>query len=274
LYGRRLLVAHSSSAEKLLVQLLIHDTLMTSPFTIPLKSDWTMPALPVEARTRLTASDIGPNDVALLPAGEIALLHESHRVVPDFAAVSDQRGAISMRVPVRPDEIRITPVRLWNATSTAELLARATLHPFYGITPGEFTSTDSAQAQVVVLEGAEALQPPEAGFAEDLVRAWFVLTAQSFVSHILVAPLQFDRNALQPVLQTLTELRTTGHERRKDVRRYVAESTGLDPNLVTEFSLAQRFELNQDDRRSLLMLLQRGNRGSAYPYVWDVTYLE
>ena len=179
-----------------------------------------------------------------------------------------------MRVPVRPDEIRITPVRLWNATSTAELLARATLHPFYGITPGEFTNQDTAQAQVVVLEGAEALQPPEAGLAEDLVRAWFVLTAQSLVSHVLVTPYHFDRVALQPALQTLTELRATGHERRKDVRRSVAETTGLDPNLVTEFFLAQRYELNQEDRRSLLMLLQRGHRGSTFPYVWEIAYLE
>jgi predicted solute-binding protein len=256
------------------VRLLMHDTLATAPLTIPLKSDWIVPALPVETRPSLTASDLATDDIALLPAAEIALLHESHRVVPDIAAVSDQRGAISMRVPVRPDEIRITPVRLWNATSTAELLARATLHPFYGITPGDFTSDDNARAQVIVLEGAEALQPPEAGFAEDLVRAWFVLTAQSFVSHILVAPYHFDRVALQPAMQTLTELRATGHERRKDVRRSVAETTGLDPNLVTEFFLAQHYELNSDDRRSLLMLLQRGHRGSPFPYVWEITYLE
>jgi predicted solute-binding protein len=256
------------------VRLLIHDTLITSPLTLPLMNDWTTPALPVEARQSLIASDLATDDVALLPAAEIALLHESHRVIPDFAAVSDQRGAISMRVPVRPDEIRITPVRLWNATSTAEMLARATLHPFYGITPTEFTRHDTGEAQVVVLEGGEALRPPEAGFAEDLVRAWFVLTAQPFVSHILVASLHFERTALQPVLQTLTDLRATGHERRKEVRRTVTETTSLDPNLVTEFFLAQRYELNQDDRRSLLMLLQRGNRGSSYPYVWEIGYLE
>ena len=256
------------------MRLLLHDTLITSPLTLPLKNDWITPALPVEARSTLTASDLALDDVALLPAAEIALLHESHRVVPDIAAVSDQRGAISMRVPVRPDEIRLTPIRLWNATSSAELLARATLHSFYGITPADFTSQDTAEAQVVVIEGAEALQPPEAGFAEDLVRAWFVLTAQPFVSHILLAPLHFDRVATQPALQTLIELRAAGHERRKDVRREVAATTGLDPNLVTEFFLAQRYQLTEDDRRSLLMLLQRGNRGSSFPYVWEIGYLE
>jgi predicted solute-binding protein len=179
-----------------------------------------------------------------------------------------------MRVPVRPDEIRSTPVRLWNATSSGEMLARSTLHPFYGITPTTFSSDESPDAQVVILEGTEALQPPEAGFAEDLVRAWYILTEQPFVSHIVVAPRIFNREALAHALSTLSALRAAGHERRKDVRRATAAETELDPNVITEFFLAQRYQLEPDDRRSLLMLLQRGNRGSALPYVWEITYLE
>jgi hypothetical protein len=107
------------------VRLLIHDTFITSPLILPLTNDWTTPALPVEARPILTASDLATDDVALLPAAEIALLHESHRVVPDFAAVSDQHGAISMRVPVRPDEIRITPQRRWSSSKAV----RRCVHP-------------------------------------------------------------------------------------------------------------------------------------------------
>lgn len=256
------------------VRLLIHDTLITSPLTMPLNEGWVEPALPILTRSCLTASDLEADDIALFPAAEIAFLSESHQVVPDIAAVSGQRGAIFMRVPVRPDEIRATPVRLWNASSSAEFLARSTLHPFYGITPMSFTNDDSADAQVVVLEGSEALQPPEAGFAEDLVRAWYILTDQPFVSHILVAPKTMDRDAIAPALSTLANLRSSGHERRKDVRRAIAERTQLDPNLITEFFLAQRYQLELDDRRSLLILLQRGNRGSALPYVWEISYLE
>ena len=36
-----------------------------------------------------------------------------------------------------------------------------------------------------VLEGADALRPIEGGFAEDLCRAWFILTALPVVTHIL-----------------------------------------------------------------------------------------
>jgi predicted solute-binding protein len=168
----------------------------------------------------------------------------------------------------------MTPVRLWGATSTAELLARATLHAFYGITPTEFTTEDNSEAQVVVVEGAEALRPPEAGYAEDLVRAWFVLTGLSYVSHLLIAPSHLDREALQPALQTLSDLSAAGDERRKELRRAITEANGLDPNGVTAFYQAQRYKLDEEDRRSLLMLLQRGNRGSNFPYVWDLAYLE
>jgi predicted solute-binding protein len=256
------------------VRLLIHDTLITSPLTMPLQEGWVAPALPIETRSSLTASDLKEDDLALLPAAEIAFLSGSHQVVPDIAAVSGRRGAIFMRVPVRPDEIRATPVRLWNASSSAEFLARSTLHSFYGITPMSFTSDDSADAQVVVLEGSEALQPPESGFAEDLVRAWYILTDEPFVSHILVALKTMDREGIAPALSTLSDLRSSGHERRKDVRRAIAERTRLDPNIITEFFLAQRYQLEPADRRSLLMLLQRGNRGSDLPYVWEISYLE
>lgn len=256
------------------MRLLIHDTLITSPFTMPISQRWLESPLPVETRASLAGGDLTADDVAFLPAAEIASLHDTHHILPDFAAVSFQRGAIAMRVPVRPDEIRVTPVRLWHASSSAEMLARATLHPFYGITPTTFTSSNTAEAQVVILEGSEALQAPEAGFSEDLVRAWFILTEQPFVSHIVVAPKALDRQALAPALSTLSDLRLAGHERRKEVRRAIAETAQLEPNVVTDFFLAQRYTLEPNDRRSLLMLLQRGNRGSALPYVWDVSYVE
>src|SRR4051794_2858830 len=182
-----------------------------SPFAIPLKEGWASASLPSETRSVLSAGDLQPDDIALLPAGEIAFLHQTHHVVPDFTAVSFQRGAVVMRVPVRPDEIRMGPIRLWHASNTAELLARATLHPFYGITPTIFTSADTPDAQVAIIEGSEALRPPETGFAEDLVRAWFILTEQPFVSHLLVAPKAFDRDALAPALATLSDLRLAGH---------------------------------------------------------------
>ena len=144
----------------------------------------------------------------------------------------------------------------------------------YGINATKWTSDEIADAQVVILEGAAALHEPEAGFSEDLIRAWFILTGQPVVSHLLVAPKDLDRAALTPLLDTFTTLRAISHKRRRDLRKALAERHDLDRDLLTRVFAAHRYALEPDDRRALLMLLQRGNRGSTYPYVWDITFLE
>src|SRR5215217_6493275 len=256
------------------MRIVIDDTLVTAPYLLPHRMGWFDASATVDAKTLLRAGDLAPDDVALIPSAEVALLQESHQLVPDFAVVADGDGAVAMRVPVRPDEIEATPVRLYNAGGTAEALGRATLQPFYGINPTDWTSDDSASARVVIVEGGEALREPEAGFAEDLTRAWFILTGQPVVSHVLVAPKLLDREALQPALATLESLRASGHERRRDLRKQLAEREEIDRDRLTRLFAAQRLSLEDEDRRALLMLLQRGNRGSAYPYVWNLTCLE
>jgi predicted solute-binding protein len=256
------------------MRIVIHDTLVTAPFVVPHALDWVDVALPIDRRTRIDGRDVAPDDVALIPSAEVAWLQETHQLVPDFAVVATGDGAVAMRVPVRPDEIEATPVRLFDASGTAEILARATLQPFYGIAPTGWTTEDSTAAQVAIVEGAEALREPEAGFAEDLTRAWFILTGQPVVSHVLVVPKSHDREVVAPVLALLESLRTAAHERRRDVRKHLAEQEDLDRDRLTRLFAAQRLALDTDDRRALLMLLQRGNRGSDYPYVWNLTFLE
>jgi predicted solute-binding protein len=256
------------------MRILLHDTLVTAPYIVPARLGWIESPGPIEPVARLRGGDVGPDDVALVPSAEAASLQESHQVVPDVAVIAAGEGAVAMRVPVRPDEIESTPVRLYDASGAAEILARATLQPFYGIDPTEWTSDDAASAQVVIVEGAEALREPEAGMAEDLARAWFILTGHPVVSHVLVVPQSLDRDALSPILATLESARAAAHERRRDLRKHLAEREEIDRDRLTRLFAAQRLSLETEDRRALLMLLQRGNRGSAYPYVWNLTYLE
>ena len=82
---------------------------------------------------------------ALVPSAEIAKLQSTHAVVPGVAVISESHGFIAMRVPVRPDEVGSTGVRLYGVSSTAEVLARATLESFYGIVPSSWTEDDSAK---------------------------------------------------------------------------------------------------------------------------------
>lgn len=255
------------------MRLLLHDTLATAPIAFPLAAGWLETDLTVEPRASLGASDLGPDDLSLIPSAEIALLTESHVVVPGVAVVAQQVGAVAMRTPIRPDEVGPTPVRLWEASGAAEILARATIGPFYGITPTEWTADATAQAKVVVVEGATAIDPPEAGFAEDLVRAWFILSGQPFVSHLLVAPNDADPVGIAPMVKTLTKAIALAHERRRDLRRALAERHDLDREPFAAVLNAQRYRLGDDDRRALLMLLQKGNKGSTYPYPWTIPVL-
>jgi predicted solute-binding protein len=256
------------------MRIVVHDTLVTTPFTHPHASGWVDLGVEILANPVVRAQDLSPAVVGLIPSAEISLLSDSHLVVPEIAVISAGVGAIAMRVPVRPDEVAATPVRLYDVSGTAELLARATLQPFYGIHPVRWTSEDAADAQVVIVEGANAISEPEAGFSEDLCRAWFILTGQPVVTHVLVVPSAMPEIEIESAIETLRASRTLAHERRRDLKRELSEKLGIDRDRLTALFESQRYALEQDDRRALLMLLQRGNRGSTYPYSWEIKFRE
>lgn len=262
------------------MRLLIHDTLVTAPFVVPLTEGWVTPAagLAVEARPDPRAGHLEPGDAALLPAPEAALLAASHRIVPDAAVVAGAVGAVALRTPVRPDEVPAGPVRLLGVSGAGEVLARATLRPFYGIEPTGWPERDddpgALQAQASIVEGAEALRPPEGGFAEDLSRAWLILSGTPAVSHVLVAPGEADNADLAPALATLAALRHAAHERRREWRPMLAQRHGIPADRLYALLSEQRLALTADDRRALLLLLRRGTRGSVYATDAEPRFLE
>jgi predicted solute-binding protein len=258
------------------VQLLIHNTLGAAPFAHPLSAGWLESPVPFETRDHLTADDVGRAATALIPAPEIAALMETHQIVPQIAVIAEGFGLIAMRVPRRPDQIEATPVRLWHASSTGEILARAVLEPFYGIRPTEWTTGDAPDAQVVIVEGATALQPPETGYAEDMVRAWFILTGQPVVTHLLAVPKDADPSDVDSIVSTLEQAHALSESRRRDFRREIAAKYDLADvrDRLADTLKGQRYRLDEPDRRALLMLLQHGNKGSRFPYPWELPYLE
>jgi hypothetical protein len=251
------------------MRLLLHDTLATLPFTLAFAEGWVAPpdGLSVELRPELPGGALGPDVAALLPTPEAALLVGSHAVVPTVACLTDSNGAVSLRTPVRPDEVERTPVRLAGVSSAAELLARGTLRAFYGIEPAHWDRGEGAEAQAVVLEGAEALRPAEAGFAEDLSRAWFILTGLPFVSHLLVVPDGDGAGTADvgPVVTLLGAARAAAHERRRTWRQPWVERQGIPRERFDEVLNGQRHALDPDDRRALTALLSHGGRGTPYP---------
>jgi len=262
------------------VHLLIEETFATSTYTVPIASGWVAPpdGITVEIVNRLTTDSASEERIVLAPASEILHLQQTHDVAADVAVIADANGAIAMRTPVRPDEVEATPVRLLDTSGVAELLARATLRPFYGIEPAswvrESDSLEAARAEAVIVEGAEALRDPEAGFSEDLSRAWFILTAQPVVSHVLLVPRTLPPNLLQEALAFLDKARTEGLARRPEWRPQLADREGVGRDRASAFWAAQRLKLELADRRALLDLLGQGSRGTSSPSPANVRFTD
>jgi hypothetical protein len=262
------------------VRLLIDDTFATGTYTVPITSGWVSSpeGIEVEIAHRLTPGSASDESIVLAPSSEILPLQQTHQIAGDVAVIADGNGAIAMRTPVRPDEVEATPVRLLETSGIAELLARATLKPFYGIEPTNWVrdgdAPEAAHAEAVIVEGAEALREPEAGFSEDLSRAWFILTAQPVVSHVLLVPSALPPADLTNALTFLDAARTEGLARRREWRPQLADQEGVGRDRASAFWAAQRLNMALADRRALLDLLGKGSRGTSSPPPANVTFID
>ena len=262
------------------VRLLIDETFATATYTMPITSGWVSPpdGITIEIVNRLSTDSTSDEDIVLAPASEILYLQQTRDVAAGVAVVADANGAIAMRTPVRPDEVEATPVRLLDTSGVAELLARATLKPFYGIEPTSWVrdgdSPEAAHAEVVIVEGAEALREPEAGFSEDLSQAWFILTGQPVVSHVLLVPSALPPADLTNVLTFLDAARTDGLARRRDWRPQLADREGVGRDRASAFWAAQRLKMEPADRPALLDLLGKGSLGTSNPSPVNAAFID
>ena len=256
--------------------ILIDDALVASPIRVPLVEGWIEHPVPFEVRNSLKAADVGPADLALLPVAEATLLAATHVVIPDIAVIYDGVSDIAMRTPVRPDGIEAVPVRLLETGGTAELLIRALLRPYFGITASTFVrSADdpaAADAQVVIVDGFAGLDAPESGFQEDLVRSWFILTGARVPGHVFVAGVEAYARGVEPELAAMREAIVAGQERRREVRIQIAAESGgeVDRDRLAEMTNRLRFTFEAEDRQSLSNLIARGTWGGPYPRAMPV----
>jgi predicted solute-binding protein len=251
------------------VTLFIDDSLTTSLVAVPLAEGWVETGVALDVREGLRAADVTSEDVALISVAEATLLAESHVIVSDVAVVLDGISPIVMRTPVRPDGVEETVVRMLDTGPTTEMLVRALLRPYFGITATSFAMSDDApgvaSAQVVVLDGADGLSQPEAGHQSDLARDWFVLTGQALVSHVVAIGLHALVRGPDAELAALQEAVSQGQERRREVRGIVAQRWGVENrDALAEFTNRQRFALTAADRNSLANLVARGTWGSRF----------
>ncbi len=249
--------------------LLIDDTLTTSLLAVPFAEGWVETSVPVTVKEGLTAADVTSEDVALLSSAEATLLAETHVITSDVALVLDGVGPIAMRTPIRPDGVETTVVRLLDAGPTAEVLIRALLRPYFGITASTFAYGDddpgADSAEVVIVDGVLGLQQPEGGHQSDLVRDWFVFTGQATVSHVVAIGLHALARGPEAELAALEQAVELGRERRREIRGIASQRWGVDDReTFAEMTNRQRFALTQEDRNSLANLIARGTWGSRF----------
>ena len=249
--------------------LLIDHNLTTSLISVPFAEGWIEPSVPVTVKEGLSAADITSEDVALLSIAEATLLAESHVITSDVAIVLDGVGPIAMRTPVRPDGVETTVVRLLDAGPTAEVLIRALLRPYFGITASTFAYGEddpgADTAEVVIVDGALGLQQPEGGYQSDLVRDWFVLTGQGVVSHVAVIGLHALARGPEAELNALHQAVELGRDRRREIRGIASQKWGVDDReAFAEVTNRQRFSLTPEDRNSAVNMIARGSWGGRF----------
>ena len=160
------------------------------------------------------------------------------------------------------------PEIVWlDVSSTSELLARATIWPFYGIRASAWTANADGSSAITVVAGLEALETPEAGFSEDLVRAWYILTEQSVVTHLLVIPLEASDEAVEAVRERLATAAAAGYAARREVRRALQADSSVENERLVEFLSGLRYQLDEDDRAAAYSLIARGSGGTRYPLI-------
>ncbi len=126
----------------------------------------------------------GPDVFVITETARFAAFPD-HRFHPEAGIVVRDNGVIMFHSAVRADELDEPVIWVRTETATAELVARATLQPYFGFHPTRWVSEGTGDEAGVVTDELAALAPSEAGFREDLTRAWFVLTGLPLVTHLL-----------------------------------------------------------------------------------------
>jgi predicted solute-binding protein len=266
------------------LQLLFDDTPTIAPLALALELGWA--TLPATAQTlRRVDADVArsqPEALVLASIADYAVLQDDYVIIPELACGGHHNAGIVLIGDRRLDEIDDPLVDLADVSRGAELLTRATLLKFYGMTasawlrdgdtPPPFTGEGIDQRQTIeIREGGEALHLLDApGDAEvsDLGRSWFILTGLPPVTHLLLAPKGLlGTPALTALVAALPVALAAAHERRRELRRDLAERYGISRELLSDLDNDKFLTLTGDAQKSLLALFPAGAWGMDLPTV-------
>ncbi len=267
-------------------ELLLDDAPAAAPLALALELGWATLPIPVRTVSGLTAriARAHPGALVLVPLVEYAVLQDAYTILPELAAGGHHGAAAVLVADRRLDEVDQPRVDLADISRATECLARATLLKFYGITaaawsrdepppPPAHDATAPDRLTVEIREGGEALHlldEPGDHVVSDLGKAWFILSGFPPVSHLLLAPdalIGATDETWRGVLDALTAALAVVHERRRELRRTLAERYGVSREFLNAFYNDQFLTLTGDAQKSILALFPEGAWGMDLPTV-------
>jgi predicted solute-binding protein len=247
---------------------ILEANVTTAQIAYPFQREWISSPDWLVLRDRVSDEFLADGtDCALVDALTATKYLDTYSVVADVALVSNHRSAIAMQTDSRPDEIEHATVQLGNVSRTAEGLARATVHHFYGIDVVDWYRSQQ-DAEVRIVEDAEALQRPEAKNVEDLARAWFILTSMAIPTHVFIAPtavLEANQPSVRKMVETLRSAIDISLERRRELRRNLSADLDIDREALTELHNDQKTRLTRNARKGWIDLTNRVSRALDLP---------
>jgi predicted solute-binding protein len=240
----------------------------TTQISYPFQANWVNAPDWLILRERVTDEFLTDNSAcALVDTITATRFLDSHSVIADIAMVSTHRGPFLMRTTQRPDEVEHATVQLGETCPTAEALARATIHHFYGIDVVDWNRSQQA-SDVTILDHTAAMQPDPDAWNEDLVRAWFILTSMPIPTHLFLAPkavLESNQNEVKRIVEKLRQAIDVSDDRRREVRRNVSGDLEVDRDHLTELLNDQKTRLTKSARKGWLDLANRVARAMDLP---------
>ena len=205
------------------------------------------------------SSRFDPVGYALIETGHIPDIG-THLVHQQFGIGLRDRGTIQFLAPVRGDELDAPVICLRTESVTTELLARATVAPYFGFSVAGWVGPDADRYDGLIVDELAGLAPPESGYREDLVRAWFVLTGMPLVQHVLAVPAAADPAETDSLIALLSAVEFAAGSHIAEI----AAESGATIDAVGAVFAEIDTELMVEHRRSIPELFARARLGPRF----------
>lgn len=254
------------------------------PLLYPLQAGWTLPESPwklevVHATPGALSEGLlgGGLDAALL--SPVALTLNSGRLAPLRGWGLAVEGATETALLLAPERldgmdeghVALTPGA---AGSTAEYLLKTLLQPYYDIRlnfhPQNDPAYDLKGARLLFGDGAaqEAARRPEVWVAEDLGKAWWVLTGQLMVWEMVAVGRDLETRkpgAGAALNGLLTKSKQAAQEQSATIVDEASRRLGLEKEQVKALFARQRYTLSEPEQKGLAQFLDLVARAGVLP---------